>query len=79
MATPIDTQVLPPLVKESGETKEAFVQRLTFSARGYKGALTRSVSAANKLVDLFDAAPTSLGVTALLEAGDDLDLSLIHI
>ena len=35
--------------------------------------MTRSVSAANKLVDLFDASPTSLGVTALLEAGDDLD------
>ena len=55
------------------------MQRLTFSARGYKGALTRSVSAANKLIDLFDAGPTSLGVTALLEASDDLDRQFLPL
>ena len=56
---------LAPLPKERGQTEEDFVQKLRFSARGYKSHLTNALRSQQNLLTLFLASPSQYGAQQL--------------
>ena len=59
---------IPLLVRNADEPKADFVQRLVFSARAYKGQLTKAVDAAERLAPVISASPTSESVGILKDS-----------
>ena len=56
---------MEPIKQEEGVTREEWIQKIRFSARGYKARLTMAAKAAEKALDLFTAGPTNLGASEL--------------
>ena len=67
------------LTQRATETLPDFIQRLRFSARGYKGALTLRIEAATKILGLQEATPSPFYITCLMDDRENLDRAMAQL
>ena len=64
---------LEPLERRQGEPDADYTQRLRYSARGYKGHLTRAVKKAENILSVFIKEESSFGVFMLKETRKEME------
>ena len=70
---------LPPLQINDNEDQDDFIQRISFSARGYKGQLTRAVEAAERVLDFAHGTPSPACITHLETSIKDAEKQYNHL
>ena len=74
-----DSRLTAVVVQREKETIEDYIQRLRFSARGYKGALTTKIESTVKLLGLQEAGPSPFYITCLKDEREALDKAIAQL